>query len=169
MEILYLSKQTEICWLFNCAMLKHCTFQHLFSSCYTIWNSCWGKLLGNIWSIVARKLLKYYFNNIWLPELYNVVYAQEYFGYFGGLLGIMPVIEHLPVLPMRSQWCWWHWGNHRMGKGERIDRGDKKDNILWDLFVEGWSTSVRRNNFRETKVDPRIPPSVMQSCLACVC
>lgn len=40
-----------------------------------------GKLLGNIRNIVARKLLKYYFNTIWLPELYKVVYAQEYFGY----------------------------------------------------------------------------------------
>lgn len=43
--------------------------------------------------------MKYYFNNIWLPELYNVAYAQEYF-YFGGLLGVMTVIEHLPLLPM---------------------------------------------------------------------
>lgn len=52
--------------------------------------------------LLLGKLLKYYFNSIWLPELYNVVYAQEYFGYVGGLLGVMPVIEHLPFLPVRS-------------------------------------------------------------------
>lgn len=68
-----------------------------------------------------------------------------------------------------EQWCWWQWGSHRMGKGKGIARGDKKDNIFWDLFVEGWRTSERRNNFRETKVDLGVPPSVMQSCLVCVC
>lgn len=35
-----------------------------------------------------------------------------------------------------------------MGKDEGIGRGDKKDNIFWDLFVEGWRTSERRNKGR---------------------
>lgn len=78
--------------------------------------------------------------------------------------------KHLPLLPVRS-----HWtvvlvvGQHSMGKDKGIARGDKKDNISWDLFVEGWSTSERRNNSREAKADLGMAPSVRQSCLVCVC
>lgn len=134
------------------------TMQHLstapfntFSPVVTISGILAGKITREI---VSRKLLKYYFNNTWLSELYSVVYAQEYFGYFGGLLSVMPVIEHLPLLPMRSheQRCWWQWGSHRMGRSKGIAIGDRKDNIFQNLFVEGWSTSERRNNFRETKI-----------------
>lgn len=75
----------------------------------------------------------------------------------GGVLDIMPVTEHLPLLSI-EQCCWWQWGSQRRGKGEGIARGDKKDNIFQDLFMEGWSTSERGNDFRETKVDLEMPP-----------
>lgn len=75
----------------------------------------------------------------------------------GGVLDIMPVTEHLPLLSI-EQCCWWQWGSQRRGKGEGIARGDKKDNIFQDLFMEGWSTSERGNDFRETKVDLGMPP-----------
>lgn len=48
-------------------------------------------------------------------------------------------------------------GQPEDGKGEGIARGDRKDNIFQDLFMEGWSTSERRNDFRETKVDVGMP------------
>lgn len=52
-----------------------------------------------------------------------------------------------------------------MGKGQGIARGDKKEKICLDLFVEGWSTYGRRNNFQKAKVDLRMPSPVMRSWL----
>jgi len=50
-------------------------------------------------------------------------------------------------------------------KGEGTAGGDKKEKICLDLFVEGWSTYERRNNFRKAKVDLRMSSPVMRSWL----
>lgn len=80
--------------------------------------------------------MKYYFKNIWHPELFHTVSAREYFGDPGVLIA-MGALQQCRLLPVSGDLAA---VLVAMGKREGIVRRDKKQTFVLDLFVEGWNT-----------------------------
>lgn len=80
--------------------------------------------------------MKYYFKNIWHPELFHTVSAREYFGDPGVLIA-MGALQQCRLLPVNGDLAA---VLVVIGKREGIARRDKKQKFVLDLFVEVWNT-----------------------------